>query len=150
MKYIINNIFIGVSGPCKFFLHQSCICLGAEHWYVCGLVKWQLLSELLTLEYGRLLAHLNPSMMHRQSWPEDKTLWISMLCPNLGPYMAQTHSVREMSWVKVINSLKSNTWAPRVVETKQNCVIIYIQVKVRYSQQGILLLAHHHCLKSLT
>ncbi len=85
------------------FFDQSCSPLDAEHRYVCGLVKWLFLSELLTFEYWRLLAHLKPSMMHMEPWQEDKTLLISLLCPNLGPYLAQTHSVREMLWVKVIN-----------------------------------------------
>ncbi len=71
MKYIINIIFIGVSGQCKIFLPQSCSPLGTEQRYVCGLMKGFLLSELLTFEYGRLLAHLKPPMMHIQSWPED-------------------------------------------------------------------------------
>ncbi len=120
MKYIISIIFIGLSRRCKNFLHQSCS--PAQHRYVCGLVKWLLLSELLTLEYGRLLAYLKPSMMHIQPWQEDKTL-LRILWPNLGPYLAQIHAVREISWVKVINSLKISTWAPRVVETRQSCVI---------------------------
>ncbi len=45
-----------------------------------------------------------------QPWPEDKTLLISLLCPNLGSYLAPTQSVREILWVKVINSLKISTW----------------------------------------
>ncbi len=56
----------------KFFFDQSCSPLDAEHRYVCGLVKWLFLSELLTLEYWRSLAPLKPSMMHMEPWQEDK------------------------------------------------------------------------------
>ena len=89
IKNIIKKIFIGVSGLCKIFLDQSCSPFDAKHRYVCGLVKWPLLSELLTFEYWRLLAHLKPSMMHMQPWPEDKNppniLALSKSGPILGP-----------------------------------------------------------------
>ncbi len=54
MKYIIKIIFIGVPGLCKIFLDQGCSPLDAEWRYVCDLVKWLLLRELLTLKYWRL------------------------------------------------------------------------------------------------
>ncbi len=43
MKCIIKIIFIGVSGLCKLFLHQSCSPLDAEH--IC---EW--LSEMIIIE----------------------------------------------------------------------------------------------------
>ncbi len=90
MKYIINIIFIEVSGLCKIFLDQICSPLDAEHRYVCSLVIWLLLCDLLTFENWRLWAHLKLPMMHIQSWQKHKILLISMLRPNLGPRLAQT------------------------------------------------------------
>ena len=52
-----------------------------------------------------------------------QTLLVSMVCPNLGPHLAPIHSIRKLSWVKVINSLKISTCAPGVVGTKWSCVI---------------------------
>ena len=66
------KIFLLGSWACENFFDQSCSPLDAEHRYVHGLVKWPLLSELFTFEYWRLLAHLKPSVMHVQPWPEDK------------------------------------------------------------------------------
>ncbi len=47
-----------------------------------------------------------------------KTLLTSVLSSYLGAHLTQTHFVREISLVKVINSLKISSLAPREVEAK--------------------------------
>ncbi len=57
-------LYLLQSQACAIFFYTKVVVLWGLNTDVCGLVKCQLLRELLTLEYGKLFAHLNPPMMH--------------------------------------------------------------------------------------